>query len=109
MSAGAILPTHSLDRHLQGEVVRRVAARRAVDVSRAVRNAEASVDAGVVVLIGFLAALGWAFAGSLLLGLGSGSASQAVAWLWLAGESLIGVAVFAALLLDAPPGRGDDA
>ena len=60
-------------------------------------------------LVGFAAAMGWAFVGSLLLGLGTGSTSPVAAWLWLAGELLIGAAVFLALLLGALPGRGDGA
>jgi hypothetical protein len=66
-------------------------------------------DPGVVVLVGFGAAMGWAFVGSLLLGLGAGATSRITAWLWLAGELLVGTAMFAALILGAPPGRGDGA
>ena len=63
------------------------------------------IDAGFVVFVGFAAAMGWAFVGSLLFSLGTGSTSRATAMLWLAGELLIGAAVFVALLLDVPHNR----
>ncbi len=52
-----------------------------------------------------LAALGWAFVGSLLLGLGTRPTAPVTAWAWLAGEVLIGaLAVLRAL---AGHGRQD--
>lgn len=48
---------------------------------------------------GFAAGLGWAFVGSLMLGLGMRATEQGTALAWLAGEALIGAAMLAALLL----------
>lgn len=56
-----------------------------------------------VASVAFLAATGWAFFCSLFLGVGTASAGPAEAWLWLGGEVGIGVMVFAALILSAPP------
>jgi hypothetical protein len=58
-------------------------------------------------LVGFAVALGWAFVGSLVLGLGTVSRSPAVAWLWLAGEAVIGMVIFICLILGTSPVRGD--
>jgi len=74
-------------------------------LGRAVRG----LDPGVAVLLVFTGAMAWAFVGSLLLGLGTGFASEASTWLWLAGEMLIGAVISAVLILGVPPGRGGGA
>lgn len=79
--------------------------RRRVGIWRTLRGVMLRADPAAVVLLGFTAAIGWAFGGSLLLGLGTGSTSRAAAWLWLGGELLIGAAVFLALTAGVPPGR----
>lgn len=43
----------------------------------------------------FSAAMAWAFAGSLLLGLGTRPVAAWTVWAWLAGEVLIGLLVLA--------------
>lgn len=53
---------------------------------------------------GFVAGLGWAFAGSLWLRLGvGGPANTVTAWRWLAGEGLIFVVTIALLWLASTP------
>jgi hypothetical protein len=66
----------------------------------------ARIAAAAIVGGGFVAALAWAFFGSLALGIGTQPVDEAVAWAWLAVALAIGVAVLAALLLGAPPGGG---
>lgn len=97
MSADVIMPPNGYDEY----------APRTGGGWRKLRSAHRRLDAGVVFLIGFAAGMGWAFVGSLVFGLGTEAVSKLVARLWLAGEALIGVAVFAALLLGAPPSHGD--
>ncbi|WP_188973136.1 hypothetical protein [Neoroseomonas lacus] len=88
---------------------RGLAWRRTAGAWRKLREAARRLDPGTVVLIGFMAGMGWAFIGSLGLGLGTGSENKVAAWSWLAGALLIGAAAFVALLLGAPPGNGDGA
>lgn len=53
-------------------------------------------EAELAMEIGCLsAALAWAFAGSLLLGLGTRPVAAWIAWAWLAGEVLIGLVALA--------------
>ena len=102
MPAGVIMVRHDPAASWpQGSSEPRLGARGRL--SDAVRR----LDPRVAVLAGFAAAMGWAFVGSLLLRLGTGSTSRVTAWLWLAGEVLTGMAVFAALILGAPTGSGD--
>lgn len=109
MSAGVTMDRSGFDTRKADMTARGIATRRSVDACRELREAVRRLDAGTVLLIGFMAGMGWAFVGSLALGLGTGSASRVVARLWLAGEMLIGAAAFAGLLLGAPPGNGDGA
>lgn len=106
MSASIIMPIRGVGAPLSVRVAHDIAAPRAVAHLRAGGNVH-RLDSGIVVLLGFVAAMGWALFGSLVLGLGTGSASRPAAWLWLAGEMLIGATVFLALLLGAPPGPGE--
>lgn len=65
------------------------------------------VGAAAIAALGFLAGLGWAFYGSLRLGLGaSGAADAATAWLWLAGEACIVSGATAAAWLAATDKKG---
>jgi hypothetical protein len=71
------------------------------------RAGAARVGVHRIAALGFVAAMAWAFAGSLLLGLSSRPGPDAVtAWAWLGGEALIGVATLAGLLLAPASRRG---
>lgn len=71
------------------------------------RTALRRVGAAAIAALGFLAGLGWAFFGSLWLGLGaSGAADAATAWLWLAGELCIVSGTAAAAWLAATDKKG---
>lgn len=103
MSAIAVRPSH----HPQGVVVKAPppppGAFRPGLLDRlkmmAARVGSAGCAAG-----GFVAGLGWAFAGSLWLRLGiGGPANMVTAWRWLAGEGLIFVATMALLWLASAP------
>jgi hypothetical protein len=62
------------------------------------------VGARGIVALGFVAGLGWAFVGSLWLGLGTGGAARpTAAWLWLAGE--VGIVAVAAAAARRAAGR----
>lgn len=109
MSAGIIMLRHDLGAPGRTGGASRLGARGYSAASRTLGKAILRLDPRLVVLVGFAAAMGWAFVGSLLLSLGAGSTSRTVAWLWLGGELLIGGTAFATLILNARPVGGDDA
>lgn len=64
------------------------------------------VGAPAIAALGFAGAFGWAFFGSLALGLGTPAATDtATAWLWLAGEVCVVTTAAAAGWLAAEDGR----
>ena len=102
VSASATMVRHHLDTE-QSSGLSGFAARQGVGLWRLLR-----AYPGFLVLVGFAAAMGWAFAGSLLLGLGTGPASRTAVWLWLVGEMLIGAAIVVGLTSALPPGGSAD-
>jgi hypothetical protein len=109
MSAGAIMPRLGFHNPVRRRTALGRAAQSVAGSAWRLREAALRRDAGVVVLIGFTVGMGWAFVGSLLLGLGTGSVSKFTSWCWLAGELLIGATVFVVVLLGAPNGCRDGA
>lgn len=91
MSAAIVRPPH----HPQGVVVVKTPPPKTM---------AARVGSAGVAAAGFVAGLGWAFAGSLWLRLGvGGPANTVIAWRWLAGEGLIFVVTMALLWLVSAP------
>jgi hypothetical protein len=76
---------------------------------KAVRRALRRVGATPLLLLGFVAELGWALFGSLVLGLGARPAladGAAAALIWLAGAVALAVAIGVAAWIAAAPPRG---
>lgn len=103
MSAAIVRPPH----HPQGVVVKAPPPPPVVFRPRGLdrlKQTAARIGSAGVATGGFIAGLGWAFAGSLWLRLGVGGPANAVtAWRWLAGEGLILVVTMALLWLASAP------